>query len=128
MKDINRVELRGRVGNIQFFGRENNVASISVSTRESYQDRKTGEWTDVTTWHRVKAFTSNKALPPLDTIEKGMIISVIGSLSTNKYTDRDGNDRENTEITASDIAIIRDAKAAQKPQGAGRAANYDDDF
>lgn len=125
MKDINRVELRGRVGSIQFFGRDNNIASISIATGENYKD-KNGEWKEVTTWLRVKAFPNNKNLPPLDTIEKGMIISVIGRIAVSKYKDRDGNERESVEIEATDIAIIDTERGANKGQGGNRGRNNDD--
>lgn len=126
MKDINRVELRGRVGSIQFFGRDNNIASISIATGENYKD-KNGEWKEVTTWLRVKAFPNNKNLPPLDTIEKGMIISVIGRIAVSKYKDRDGNERESVEIEANDMVIIQDAKAAQNAHNSGKSFNYNDE-
>lgn len=130
MRDINQVTLRGRVGSVKTFGQANNVASISVATTESYQDRS-GKWQDTTTWHRVKAFANNRNLPPFDSLEKGMIVQVTGKLTNNKFKDRDGNERENVEIEASDIVVILDQKAdryqKQAPIGE-KAHNYEEDF
>lgn len=130
MKDINQVTLRGHVGSIKTFGQTNNVASISVATTESYQDRS-GKWQDTTTWHRVKAFANNRNLPPFDSIEKGMIIQVTGKLASNKFTDKEGNDREMVEIEANDIVIVLDQKADRYQRSTPRnerAHNYEEDF
>ena len=125
MKDINQVTLRGRVGSAKTFGRENNVLSLSVATTESYQDRG-GNWQEVVTWHRVKAFANNRNIPSFDSFEKGMVVYVHGKISTNKYTDKDGNDRETIEIEATDIAIVDTERGANKGQGGNRGRNNDD--
>lgn len=131
MKDINQVTIRGHIGNVRTFGRENNVASISVATTESYKDRN-GKWQEITTWHRVKAFASNSAIPPFESLQKGMLVLVNGKLTTNSYTDKDGNERESTEIDAAEIVGIIDLKAdygeQSRPRGNQRQNNYDEDF
>ena len=113
MKDINQVTLRGRIGSVKTFGQNGSVASISVATTKNYQD-KSGKWQEITTWHRVKAFASNKALPPFDLLDKGMYVCVTGELTTNSYTDKDGVDHETTEVSATDIAVISEFREANR--------------
>lgn len=128
MKDINQVILRGRIGNIKVFGRENNVASISVATTENYKD-KSGKWNEVVSWHRVKAFSSNPAIPPFDTLEKGMNIQVAGKLTYNSYTDRDGVTKESVDIQADEIILVEDLRmAAGRNAQPQKAHNYEEDF
>lgn len=127
IKDINQVTIRGRVGNIKVFGKENNVLSISVATTESYKDRS-GRWNDITTWHRVKAFAGRPGLPPFSALQKGMIVQVAGKLSTNKFTGQDGNEREVTEIEAAEIVVISDVKENDLPADNSRPHNYEEDF
>ena len=126
MKDINQVTIRGRIGSVKTFGRENNVASISVATTESYKDRN-GKWQDSTTWHRVKAFASNPNIPPFYSLMKGQTILVNGKLTTSSYTDKDGNTKESVEIDAAEIVGIVDLKAEYGEQDQ-RAHNYEEDF
>lgn len=126
MKDINQVMIRGRVGNVRTLGANGGVLSLSVVTKESYQDKKTGEWKDNSTWHRVKAFSSRKGLPPFDAFDKGMTVLVLGKLTVNRYEDSDGNERETVEIEASDISIIRNEDA--KRSGSAKKNRYNEDF
>lgn len=127
MKDINQVTLRGHIGSVRFFGQNNSIASISVATTDGYRD-KSGEWKETTTWHRVKAFSSRPGMIDFSLLEKGQAIEVNGKIATSKYTDREGNERESTEVEANDLVIILDQRAASNnKQGGNRAFNYNDE-
>lgn len=126
MKDINQVTIRGRVGSVNIFGKDSNVLSLSVATTESYKDR-TGRWNDITTWHRVKAFSGRSGIPPFSALRKGMVVQVEGKLSTNKFVGKDGNEREMTEIEANEITCVVELKEDDLPAG-NHAHNYEDNF
>ena len=125
MKDINEVRLRGRIGSIKFFGQDNSIASISLATNDGYKGKN--GWVDITTWHRVKAFSSRPGMIDFSLLEKGQIAEVSGRIVNNRYKDGNGNDRESMEIEASDIAIINEFKR-DNSQGGRSRNDYDEEF
>lgn len=125
MKDINEVRVRGRIGSVKFFGQNNGIASISVATNDGYKDRS-GNWVDITTWHRVKAFATRPGMIDLSHLEKGQYIEVSGKITNNKYKDSNGNDRETVEIEAADIVVIADTE--RKNAGRNGHHDYEEEF
>jgi len=70
--------------------------SFSLATTESYRDKSTGEWKDITDWHNIVAY---RYLAERN-VAKGDLIYVEGKIKTRKYNDKDGNARYLTEIVA----------------------------
>ena len=107
METLNRIEIRGNVGNIRISDvGENKVARFSVAT--NYINRaKNGETNIETTWHNVVVW-ENKDTPILQKIEKGIGIYVCGRIRTNKYTAGDGTERQNQEIIANKIEFMNE--------------------
>tara|TARA_R110000824_G_scaffold77915_4_gene196856 strand:+ start:8922 stop:9359 length:438 start_codon:yes stop_codon:yes gene_type:complete len=104
MRDVNRIELMGRVGQdpkIHTFDNGGRVAEFRMATSESWKDKKSGDWKEKTQWHTVKCFTSsgNKGLAGFvqDRVVKGMRIRVVGQLTYREY-EKDGSKRTITEI------------------------------
>lgn len=50
--------------------------------------------------------------------QKGRMISVVGSIQTRKYTDKEGNNRTATELVADEIAFCGDGNSARENAGA----------
>jgi len=99
MAGLNRVMLIGRIGKEpDTFSFEDGTKKISFSlaTTESYRDKSTGEWKDITDWHNVVAY---RYLAERN-LAKGDLIYVEGKIKTRKYTDKDGNNRYLTEVVA----------------------------
>ena len=99
MAGLNRVMLIGRIGkepDTFTFEDGTKKISFSLATTESYRDKSTGEWKDITDWHNIVAyrFLAERNLA------KGDLIYVEGKIKTRKYTDKDGNNRYLTEIVA----------------------------
>ena len=105
---LNRVELRGRVGQDPkiFNVGDTRVARFSVATNETFHDRD-GVIKEETTWHNVSAWES-KGMPDFTKIEKGTKIHVIGRLRNQRYTDSEGQERYSTEVSAYQMEIIED--------------------
>ena len=99
---VNKVTLVGRLGQdpeIRFTGEGNAVASFSVATNESWKSKdgtmqERTEWTKVT----VCGTTAEKYVQPY--IKKGTLVYVEGSLKTDKWQDKDGNDKYSTGVVA----------------------------
>jgi single-strand DNA-binding protein len=106
MEQLNRIEIRGNVGNVNILKVGNTrVAHFSVATNFAYKDRN-GEPVIETTWHNVTAWEGNKGIPPLDTIAKGFPVGVIGRLRMQKYIAGDGTEKTSYDVIANSIEMI----------------------
>ena len=99
---VNKVTLVGRLGQdpeIRFTGEGNAVASFNVATNESWKS-KDGTMQERTEWTKVTVFgtTAEKYVQPY--IKKGTLVYVEGSLKTDKWQDKDGNDKYSTGVVA----------------------------
>ena len=99
---VNKVTLVGRLGQdpeIRFTGEGNAIASFSVATNESWKS-KDGTVQERTEWTKVTVFgtTAEKYVQPY--IKKGTLVYVEGSLKTDKWQDKDGNDKYSTGVVA----------------------------
>ena len=105
--DLNRVELRGRVGQEPriFTSGENQVAKFSLATSETFHDRK-GDIKEETTWHNVAAW-NGKDTVNVKQIRKGALIHLTGRLRNVKYTSVEGEERHFTEIVATRLEILK---------------------
>lgn len=110
MLNINRIVIRGNVGNEPRINQVGNrsVANISVATNFKYSG-KDGNPILETTWHNVVLW-ENPQTPNLSEIHKGMIIQVEGRLRSRKYTNRDGLEVTTYEIVADDAVIVQEPK------------------
>ena len=113
MEQLNRIEIRGNVGNVNILKVGNGrVAHFSVATNFAYKGRN-GEPVIETTWHYVTAWEGNKGIPSLDIIEKGFPIYVTGRLKMQKYTGQDGIDKTSYEVIAYSIEKVESNLSAQ---------------
>lgn len=101
MAGVNKVILLGRLGrdpearSMQTGGK---VVSFSVATSETWNDKASGERKERTQWHRVVIF--NEALGSIAErfLKKGSEVYLEGQLETRKFTDKEGAERETTEV------------------------------
>jgi len=102
MEQLNKVELRGIVGNIRIQQVNNTrVARISVATDYFFENRK-GEKVCETTWHSVNVW-EEKSSVPLDKIQRGDGVYIQGRLRNTRYTDAHGVERMLTEIVGNKL-------------------------
>lgn len=98
---LNKVLLIGRLGNdpeIKQMQNGKSVARLSVATSENWKDKNSGEKKEKTEWHRVVIFNEGLVNVVQQYLKKGAQIYVEGQLSTNKYTDKDGQEKYSTQI------------------------------
>jgi single-strand DNA-binding protein len=98
---VNKVILVGNLGrdpearNMQSGGK---VVSFSVATSETWNDRASGERKEKTQWHRVAIFNEKLGEIAEKYLKKGSKVYLEGQIESRKYTDKDGQERETTEI------------------------------
>jgi len=121
MAGLNKVILIGNIGKdpdtFQFDDGTKKI-SFSLATTESYRDRTTNEWKDITEWHNIVGYRYLAE----SNVAKGDLVYIEGKIKTRKYKDRDGNDRYLTEIVADKIKML---SRHQPQEGRVRTGNTD---
>jgi single-strand DNA-binding protein len=74
------------------------MVTFSVATSETWRDKASGERKERTEWHRVVIFNENLAKIAEQYLRKGSKVYLEGQLQTRKYTDKDGQERNSTEV------------------------------
>jgi len=104
MEQLNRIELRGKVGNVYLYSNGNtHNARFGLVTNYAYKSKK-GEPVIETFWHNVVAW-EGKGVVDLRSLEKGQIVYVCGRLRQDKYTNSDGVERQTDEVIAREVRI-----------------------
>ena len=112
MEQLNRLEIRGNVGNVNILEvGETRVAHFSVATNFAYKGRN-GEPVNETTWHNVTAW-EGKTLSDLDKITVGAPVFVRGRLRSQKYLASDGTERTSMDVIANLVEPIDENVAVQ---------------
>ena len=107
-RGVNKVTLIGNLGNdpeVRYSGNGNAVANVSLATAESWRDKDSGEQQERTEWHR-GVFFGRLAEIVSEYLHKGSQIYVEGRLQTNKWQDKEGNDRYTTQIVANEMQML----------------------
>ena len=99
-EEINRVELRGRIGSIRVNESEG-LALLSLATNRVYKNRD-GQAVIDTMWHNVRV---NGEMTDLSALKKGGVAHVRGFLRLQRYTGMDGALRESMEVWATDCEV-----------------------
>src|ERR1700680_5106047 len=74
------------------------IVNFSIATSESWRDKASGERKERTEWHRIVIFNENLAKVAEQYLRKGSKVYIEGQLQTRKYTDKDGQERQSTEV------------------------------
>ncbi len=115
---VNKVILIGRVGNMPEIISPNglDIAKFSVATNDGYKN-KTGEYIENTEWHKIVVF-GKIASTLMPYVNKGTLIYIEGSTKTNKWQNKEGEDKYSTEVIARNIEILRKNTSTQseRPQ------------
>lgn len=114
MEQINRVEIRGNVGNVRIneFSDGNQMASFSVVTNYVYKGRD-GNGIVETMWFNVVSWKGKNGLEDLNVLKKGCPVHVIGRMREREYTATDGAIRHITEIVANKVDLVDTNEALQ---------------
>lgn len=141
MSSLNKVTLIGNVGNIEIKeyekgGEKKPLVQVSLATSDGYKD-KNGEWQNNTEWHKC-VFAIPSLAERAKSIGKGDSIMVEGSIKTNKWADKEGNENSYKEIAVVSYKTWRKAKiegseSSAPPQGqpnpaSPKSVGVDDDL
>jgi single-strand DNA-binding protein len=92
------------------------VTNIRVATTEKRKDRQSGDLVEETEWHRVVMFDKLAEIAR-EYLRKGSQVYIEGQIRTNKWQDKDGNDRYTTEIIGRDMQMLGGRPGAGAPGG-----------
>ena len=106
METLNKVELKGIVGNsTEIVIEDERIIRFSVATSYAYKNKK-GEPTIETTWHGCTAWCSK--CPDAVNIKKGAKVHLTGRLQVRKHINTNGTESTQTEIIVNSLEIINE--------------------
>lgn len=108
MASVNKVILVGNIGQDPDPRRTNDgtaICSVSLATTSQWKDKESGERRSETEWHRV-VFYGRLAEIAGEYLKKGRQVYVEGRLKTRKWQDKEGNDRQVTEVIAEQMQML----------------------
>lgn len=140
MASVNKVILVGNLGadpEVRYLPSGDAVANIRLATTDRYKDKASGEFKEMTEWHRV-SFFGRLAEIVSEYLKKGSSVYIEGRIRTRKWQAQDGTDRYSTEIVADQMQMLGGRSGASMggdmgddggysreqsaPRGGGRAA------
>lgn len=95
----------GRDAEVRYLASGMAVANFSIATSSYRKDKQTGERIEETQWHRVTAFDRLAEIAG-EYIKKGTKVYVEGTIKYGTYTDKDGVEKNTTDIVASQITLL----------------------
>lgn len=107
MSSINKVILIGRVGRdpeIRQMKNSKSVVNLSLATTSKRKDAN-GETTEDTQWHRLTAYDKLAEIIG-QYVHKGSLLYVEGTLKYGKYTDKDGVEKNITDIVIGQMQML----------------------
>jgi single-strand DNA-binding protein len=108
MASVNKVILVGNLGadpEVRYLPSGDAVANIRLATTDRYKDKQSGEYKEMTEWHRV-SFFGRPAEIVSEYLKKGSSVYIEGRIRTRKYQAQDGTDRYSTEIVAEQMQML----------------------
>ena len=123
---VNRVTIVGNLGADPEANTTKSGGTVcNLRVAATSRTKKGEEWVDETEWFRVVVF-GRQAESCAKFLAKGRQVYVEGRMRTNKWQDRDGNDRYTTEVIARDVRFLGSKSDAPVRGGTGQAGSYDD--
>jgi len=119
-RGINKVILVGNLGadpETRYTASGAAISSIRIATSESWKDKQTGEQQERTEWHSI-TFFGRLAEIAGEYLRKGSQVYVEGRLQTDKWQDKDGNDRFTTKVIANEMQML----GGRGGEGGGQAS------
>jgi len=109
---INKVTLIGRTGkepDLRRIEGGSAVATVSLATSESYKD-KDGNFQESTQWHNIVAW--GDLGERLAKHPKGTLLYLEGKITYRKYADKDGVERNVTDIVVNSFRVLEKREGA----------------
>ena len=127
-RGLNRVQIIGNLGRdpeLRFTQDGTPVANFTVAVNESWRSRD-GEQRERTEWFRVVAWRHLAEIAN-QYLRRGRQVFIEGSLQTNEWKDREGNDRTTTELVARNMIMLGgrdDADGSPRDDGGGNRGDF----
>ncbi len=130
MASVNKVILLGNCGRdpeVRTTASGQSMATVSIATSSRRRDRNSGEMVEETQWHRVMFFERLAEIAG-EYLRRGNPVYIEGRLRYGKYTDKDGVERNTTDIVAEQMQLLggrgegRGAPASDMGASPSRAA------
>jgi single-strand DNA-binding protein len=121
MASVNKVILVGNCGRdpeVRYLPSGQAVANVSVATTSKRKDRTSGEMVEETQWHRVTFFDRLAEIVG-EYVKKGNPIYVEGRLVYRKFTNKDGVEKDATDIIATEMQLLGSRQGMGAPAGGG---------
>jgi len=109
---FNRVQIIGRIGKApegKATSSGDTIASFSVATSEKVKGKDRTEWHSCTAFGKVAEIVINYA-------DKGALVFIDGSLRTSKWTGKDGQEKQRTDIIVGQVRLLSWREGGDKPQ------------
>ena len=117
---VNKVILVGRLGKdpeTRYMPNGEAVTNCTLATSENWKD-KAGEKQEKTEWHNL-TFYRRLAEIAGEYLKKGSMIYVEGKLATRKWQDKEGKERNTTEIVADRMQMLGSRSGGSEPMARG---------
>ena len=107
MASVNKVILVGNLGRdpeMRYMPSGDAIANFSVATTDNWKD-KNGQKQERTEWHRISMFGKLAEIAG-EYLKKGSSVYIEGRLQTRKWQDKEGNERQTTEVVADRMQML----------------------
>ena len=127
MASVNKVLIIGnlcRDPEVHSFQSGDRVCNMTVATSDQWTDKATGERKEKTEFHRVVIYNDKIVEVAEKYLTKGSKVYIEGALQTRKWTDKDGNERYQTEVVVNRYAgqmVMLDKPPARTEQAPDRS-------
>lgn len=126
MASVNKVILVGNLGadpETRFMPSGDPICNLRLATTDSYKDKTSGDRKETTEWHRVVMFGRLAEIAG-QYLKKGSQVYIEGRIRTNKWTDKEGQERYTTEIIANEMKMLGKREGMGEPQDKNSNTDY----
>lgn len=127
MASVNKVIIVGNLGadpEVRYLPSGDAVANVRVATTDRYKDKASGDYKEMTEWHRI-SFFGRLAEIVSEHLKKGSSVYVEGRIRTRKWQGQDGQDRYSTEIIADQMQMLGSRNSGGRGDSGGYGGNAD---
>jgi single-strand DNA-binding protein len=107
MASVNKAILVGHLGRdpeMRYVPSGDAVANFSIATTDSWKDKQ-GVKQEKTEWHRISMFGKQAEIAG-EYLKKGSSVYIEGRIQTRTWQDKEGNERQTTEIVADRMQML----------------------
>ena len=130
MASVNKVILVGSCGQdceVRFTASGKQVANVSIATSAKRKNQQ-GEKVEETTWHKLIFFDKLAEIAG-QFLTKGTMIYVEGQIKHDKYVDKNGQERQSTNVICQEMTVLKRGQERDKiPQGAPKDEDIDSEI